>query len=117
MTTGEKIQKLRKDNNYTQEDLADIMNVSRQSISKWESDASFPETDKLIALSKLFHCTIDYLLNVDNNDEVKKDISTSNKIDNKNRLPFIITNISLYLDLRFLNAEILSWETDKKIDR
>ena len=51
MTTGEKLQKLRKDNNYTQEELADIMNVSRQSISKWESDVAFPETEKLIALS------------------------------------------------------------------
>lgn len=52
MTTGEKLQKLRKDNNYTQEDLADVLNVSRQSISKWESDTAFPETDKLIVLSK-----------------------------------------------------------------
>ena len=42
--------------------------VSRQSVSKWESDIAFPETEKLIALSKLYHCTIDYLLNIDNND-------------------------------------------------
>ena len=69
MTTGEKLQKLRKDHNYTQEELADIMKVSRQSISKWESDAAFPETEKLLALSKLYHCTIDYLLNADNNDD------------------------------------------------
>lgn len=63
MTTGEKLQKLRKDNKYTQEELADIFNVSRQSISKWESDGAFPETDKLIQLSKLYHCTLDYLFN------------------------------------------------------
>ena len=65
MTTGEKIAKLRKDNNYTQEDLADIMGVSRQSISKWEGDQAFPETEKLIALSKFFHVSIDMHHNAD----------------------------------------------------
>lgn len=62
MTTGEKIAKLRKDNNYTQEQLAEVLNVSRQSVSKWESDIAYPETDKLIRLGKLFHCSMDYLL-------------------------------------------------------
>lgn len=101
MTTGEKLQKLRKDNNYTQEELADIMNVSRQSISKWESDVAFPETEKLIALSKLYHCTIDYLLNTDNNDITSETNSFSEKTDvettNKKRLPFIITCISAHV--------------------
>lgn len=62
MTTGEKINQLRKQNNYTQENLASLMGVSRQSISKWESDSSYPETDKLIQLSNLFNCSLDYLL-------------------------------------------------------
>ena len=62
MTIGEKLQQLRKDSNYTQEELADIMNVSRQSISKWESDVAFPETERLITLSKLYQCSIDYLV-------------------------------------------------------
>ncbi|MBQ4107828.1 MAG: helix-turn-helix transcriptional regulator, partial [Clostridia bacterium] len=62
MTFGEKLAKLRKENNYTQEQLADKLDVSRQSVSKWESDVAYPETDKLIKLSKLFHCSIDYLL-------------------------------------------------------
>lgn len=101
MTTGEKLQKLRKDNNYTQEELADIMNVSRQSISKWESDVAFPETEKLIALSKLYHCTIDYLLNTDNNDITSETNSFSEKTGvettNKKRLPFIITCISAHV--------------------
>lgn len=50
MTLGEKLAKLRKENNYTQEQLADIFGVSRQSVSKWESDVAYPETDKLIKL-------------------------------------------------------------------
>ena len=62
MTLGEKLSKLRKEYNYTQEQLADILGVSRQSISKWESDIAYPETDKLIELGKLFDCSMDYLL-------------------------------------------------------
>lgn len=62
MTLGEKISKQRKELNYTQEQLADILGVSRQSVSKWESDIAYPETDKLIELGKLFDCSMDYLL-------------------------------------------------------
>lgn len=65
MTLGEKLSKLRKEYNYTQEQLADILGVSRQSISKWESDIAYPETDKLIELGKLFDCSVDYLLKED----------------------------------------------------
>lgn len=62
MTLGEKLSKLRKENNYTQEQIADILGVSRQSVSKWESDIAYPETEKLIELGKLFDCSMDYLL-------------------------------------------------------
>ena len=62
MTLGEKLSKLRKENNYTQEQLADILGVSRQAISKWESNVTYPETEKLIRMSRLFGCTTDYLL-------------------------------------------------------
>lgn len=65
MTFGEKLARLRRENNYTQEQLADILGVTRQSISKWESDIAYPETDKLIKIGKLFDCTVDYLLNDD----------------------------------------------------
>ena len=62
MTLGEKIARQRRELNYTQEQLADILGVSRQSISKWESDIAYPETDKLIELGKRFNCSMDYLL-------------------------------------------------------
>lgn len=65
MTLGEKLSKLRKNYNYTQEQLADILGVSRQSISKWESDIAYPETEKLVKMGKLFECSVDYLLNED----------------------------------------------------
>ena len=62
MTLGEKLSKLRKENNYIQEQLADVLGVSRQAISKWESNITYPETDKLIRMSELFNCSLDYLL-------------------------------------------------------
>ncbi len=63
MTLGEKIAKQRKELNYTQEQLADILGVSRQSISKWESGVAYPETGKLVKMGKIFDCSMDYLLN------------------------------------------------------
>lgn len=69
MTTGEKLASLRKQNNYTQEQLASLLDVSRQSISKWESDLAYPETEKLIRISKLYGCSLDYLLH----DELEHD--------------------------------------------
>lgn len=62
MTLGEKLSKLRKENNYTQEQLSDVLGVSRQAISKWESNITYPGTDKLIRMSELFNCSLDYLL-------------------------------------------------------
>ena len=72
MTLGDKLSKLRKESNYTQEQLADILGVSRQAISKWESNIAYPETDKLIRLSELFHCSLDYLLKDTEEEDNKK---------------------------------------------
>ena len=65
MTLGNKLFELRRKNNYTQEQLADLLKVSRQSISKWESDLAYPETEKLIKLGQLYGCSMDYLLRED----------------------------------------------------
>lgn len=62
MKLSEKIIELRKANGMTQEELAAICNVSRQSISKWEADISLPETEKLLILGKTFHVSMDILL-------------------------------------------------------
>lgn len=63
MTFGEKIQKLRKQAGLSQEELAYQLHVSRQAISKWERDNGYPEIEKIVRLSKIFHVTLDYLLN------------------------------------------------------
>ncbi len=65
MTIGQRIAQLRKQNNLSQEALGAELGVSRQAISKWESDAALPEIEKLIALSKRFSVTVGYLLGVE----------------------------------------------------
>ena len=62
MTTGEKIYELRKSARITQEEFADKLEVTRQSVSKWESDSAYPETDKIIKIAELFGVSCDYLL-------------------------------------------------------
>lgn len=62
MTLGEKICQLRTQAGLSQEDLAEKTGVSRQSVSKWETDASTPELEKLIQLSKIFEITLDSLV-------------------------------------------------------
>ncbi|MDE7406256.1 MAG: helix-turn-helix domain-containing protein [Clostridiales bacterium] len=86
VTLGDKLAKLRKENNYTQEQLADILDVSRQSVSKWESDLAYPETDKLIKLGELYNCSMDYLLKdgVEMKDGVEKKQRTTVVFDFKN---------------------------------
>lgn len=62
MTLGEKISKLRKENGHTQEGLAQLLGVSRQAVSRWESNLAYPETEKLIRIGELYNCSMDYLL-------------------------------------------------------
>lgn len=62
MTLGEKIYTLRTEKGMSQTDLAEALDVSRQSISKWETDASTPELDKLVKLSEIFGVSLDELV-------------------------------------------------------
>lgn len=77
MKTGEKLALLREKKGITQEKLSEILGVSRQSVSRWETDISFPETDKLIKLSRLFECSIDFLLNEDSQENEENSIDVS----------------------------------------
>lgn len=62
MTLGEKIKNLRKDTNITQEELAEKIGVSRQAVTKWESDLGMPDVENLKSIATLFGITIDELL-------------------------------------------------------
>ena len=71
MAIGEKIAQARREKRLTQEELADRLGVSRQAVSKWESGAALPETDKLARLSGLLGVSCDYLLCDDAAEEQK----------------------------------------------
>ena len=65
MILSEKILTLRKKNGWSQEELAEKLNVTRQSVSKWESAASIPDITKILELARIFDVTTDYLLKDD----------------------------------------------------
>ena len=67
MKLGEKLKEIRKRFGLSQEQLAEITNVSRQAITKWENDSGIPDIGNLQELSKVFGVTIDYLLDDENN--------------------------------------------------
>ena len=76
MTFGEKLKQLRKDNNLTQEDLAEKIFVTRTAVSKWETDKALPAIDSLKLLSALFRVGIDDLIS-------DGDIETKRLLDEK----------------------------------
>ena len=85
MTLGQKLKRIRSKFGLSQEQLAEIMNVSRQAITKWENDNGLPDVSNLKELSKVFDLTVDYLLD-DNNSlpalSMKKELD-KNKYKNK----------------------------------
>ena len=80
MKLADKLFELRKEKGWSQEKLAEQINVSRQSISKWESGQALPELEKIVELSKIFQVTTDYLLLEDSDKpEIKPVLSEDEK--------------------------------------
>ncbi len=92
MILADKITNLRKKNGWSQEELAEKMQVSRQAVSKWEGAQTVPDLEKLLALSRLFGVTTDYLLK----DELEEEEFT----DEPDRIP--VKRVSLALANEFL---------------
>lgn len=63
MQFRDKLFKMRKKSGMTQAELAEILNVSRQAISKWEMGTAVPDVTNMMSLSKLFNVSVDYLVN------------------------------------------------------
>ncbi len=74
MILADKIIRMRKKNGWSQEELAEKLNVSRQAVSKWESAQSIPELEKILILGEIFGVTTDYLLK----DEIENEEFTNN---------------------------------------
>jgi len=80
MNLSHNLKKIRKEHNLSQEQLAEQLGVSRQSVSKWESNQAYPEMDKVLQLCKMFNLNIDDLLNQDIN-EVNNSKQAKNNIN------------------------------------
>lgn len=95
MKFGDKLIKLRKKYSLSQEELANKLNVSRQSVSKWESNNTYPETDKIIQICNIFNCSIDDLIN--------ENIKEIGEVENKEK-----NNINIVIDslLEFITKTI-----------
>ncbi len=100
----EKLQRLRKEKGLSQEQLADMLDVSRQSVSKWESGSTYPEMDKLIMLCKIFNVTLDDFTNDDVTDQTIKE---------KNKSTF---NGVLYLFLDMISKTVDMFKNMNKKD-
>lgn len=102
MEFGEKIQKLRNENKWTQEQLAEKLYVSRTAVSKWESGKGYPNIDSLKDIAKLFNKTIDELLSSEEIIDIAKRENTSN-IKRTNNLIYglldIISVLFIFLPL------------------
>lgn len=86
MNLADKIQKLRKEQGFSQETFAEKLGVSRQSVSKWESGSALPDTEKIILISELFGVSTDYLLkNSEPQDADDKKNDVSDDTDNDDR--------------------------------
>lgn len=72
MTLGQKIKKLRIDKGYTQKDLADQLNVTFQTVSKWEGDINEPDLATIRQMAKLFSCSIEYLISEEEQEKEEK---------------------------------------------
>ena len=77
MNFGENLQNIRKKNHMSQEDLAELLGVSRQAVSKWELGEGYPEVDKLLVLSQKLNVSLDSLLGNEPAKPVSENIETS----------------------------------------
>ena len=106
MKFGDKLIALRKKKGLSQEELAEKLGVSRQSVSKWESNNTYPETDKIVQICNIFECTMDDLIN-DNITDVES-IERKNK-NNINVmvdsfLDFITKTINMFSRMKFTSG-------------
>ena len=117
MTIADRIQTLRKSKGMSQEELADAAGVSRQAVSKWESEQSTPDLDKVVILSEIFDVTTDYLLKgiepVETNDHKtmadivdQKILTEKNSKRAKNIFKWVLIGLGALLAIDFISMLI-----------
>ena len=108
MEFGEKIQKLRNEKKWTQEQLAEKLYVSRTAVSKWESGKGYPNIDSLKDIAKLFNKTIDELLSSEEIIDIAKKENTTN-IKRTNNLIYGLLDI---ISILFIFLPLYAQETE-----
>lgn len=103
MKFGDKLIALRKKNGLSQEELAEKLNVSRQSVSKWESNNTYPETEKIVQICNLFDCTMDDLINdkITDLESVTRKEKNNLNIVIDSLLEFITKTIDMFSSMTF----------------
>ena len=97
MTFGERLYELRKQAGLSQEELAEMLDVSRQFVSKWESDKGYPEMTRLIFLSDYFDISLDYLVRGVEKEDVSRQQTEQIEYQTdtlKNRILAFMTNLN-----------------------
>jgi len=96
MNLGDKLIELRKSKNLSQEEVAEQLNVTRQTVSKWETNQSTPDFDKIVPLCELFEISSEELLKGSRKEENNQDNSDIEYIKKKKRVLGLIIGIFLY---------------------
>ena len=100
MKFDERLMSLRKAKGWSQEELANKIGVSRQTISKWESFQTIPDMNKLMELSKIFEISVDELINEENKEEKENKVNIFTKINLKpTNILLIIACILIFIGL------------------
>lgn len=97
MTFGNRLYELRKNSGLSQEKLAELLDVSRQSVSKWKSDKGYPEMTRLIFLSDYFSVSLDYLMRGEKQEklsEQKQEALEYHTDTLMNRVQIFLTNLN-----------------------
>lgn len=102
MKLSENLKNIRKENNLSQEQLAEKLGVSRQAVSKWESEQSYPEMDKVLLICKLFNYNIDELMN-ENVKIVSEEKQAKNNVKEfiEDFLNFISKTVDMFSSFKF----------------
>ena len=96
MSLGERLYELRKKKGLSQEEVAERLNVTRQSVSKWETDESKPDFDKIVPICELYEISTNELLNGTKEEKEEKEVEVINKDNKKKRAILISIAIFLY---------------------
>ena len=115
MNLDEKIKKIRKDNKMSQDDIAEILNVTRQTISNWENGKNYPDIETLVKISDKFNISLDILLKENMNmvKEIDKNVKDTKKYKT---ILKVIMSILIFLIVIFIIYNFMYFNSNYRIE-